>query len=61
MEVDEAIVLIEEFNCRKGTISNIKKNKKQILTYISMMEMSRGAKKCKAQYPVESADNFKAR
>ena len=39
--------LMQEFNCGKATISNIKWNKEQILGYISTMEMSYGTKKHK--------------
>ena len=40
-------LLMKEFNCRKATISDIKRNKERILGYISTMEMFSGAKKCK--------------
>ena len=38
-------LLIAEFKSRKATISDIKKNKEQILAYISTTETSSGAKK----------------
>ena len=40
-------LLMKEFNCGKATISDIKRNKERILSYISTMETSSGAKKRK--------------
>ena len=39
--------LMQEFNCGKATISDIRRNKERILGYISTMESSCGAKKRK--------------
>ena len=39
--------LMQEWNRGKVIISDIKQNKEWILSYISVMEMSCGAKKCK--------------
>ena len=38
---------MQEFNCGKSTISDIKKNKEWILGYVSAMETAGGAKKRK--------------
>ena len=38
-------LLMQEFNCGKATISDIKRNKAQILAYVSTMETSSGTKK----------------
>ena len=40
-------VLMQEFNCEKSTISDIKRNNEQILADVSTMEMSSCAKKCR--------------
>ena len=38
---------MKKFNCRKATISDIKRSKEKILAFISTMEISSGAKKHK--------------